>query len=375
MIIEKIGDIINNSLPMGIENKLLVGIIGETPSKTARSPYIWNPTFEELGIDAIFLSFDVVKENLENLVKSLKEDERVQGFSVTNPYKTDIIKFLDEVEERASMIKAINTVVRTSEGKLIGYNTDGQGFIDSLTTLHPKKSNPEHPFINNLAGRKILLIGAGGAARAIAFYLSSEIKDGSLYIVNRNKEKAESILDDIRKNYNVEIKADSETCIINYLSEVNLIINASTKGSSGLKKVNGKYTSLIGYSALSEANPEIVERNEGESDEDLEKRIFDLSYKNRKENRHDSTVMILHDICYKKRYPSFVDIIFNPLETEMLEQAKRVGYDKYPIMNGLGMNVFQAVNSFKKMMKTYLRLHNLDNEEIYSKIQEIMFSS
>ncbi len=111
------------------------------------------------------------------------------GINVTVPHKIRIMDFLDEIEAGADRVQAVNTIVRTSSGKLVGYNTDGEGFIESLLT--PLAEQTES-FMPSLAKTDVLLLGAGGSARAVAFELSDRLNDGQLIIANRSLDHAMS---------------------------------------------------------------------------------------------------------------------------------------------------------------------------------------
>ena len=111
------------------------------------------------NIDAHYLPFQVENQDLPAAIKGLKAIG-VLGFNVTVPHKTAIIPLLDKVDELALSIGAVNTVVN-EDGKLIGYNTDGYGFLKGLNA-----------YITSLSDKKVLIIGAGGAARAIYFTLA-----------------------------------------------------------------------------------------------------------------------------------------------------------------------------------------------------------
>src|SRR5690606_1328259 len=104
------------------------------------------------------------------------------GANVTVPHKVRVMGFLDAIDPGAGRIQAVNTIVRTPEGKLIGYNTDGEGFLDSILKRQPDRTDP---FIRSLRGMNVVLLGAGGSARAVAFHLTDEMRDGRLVICNR----------------------------------------------------------------------------------------------------------------------------------------------------------------------------------------------
>ena len=93
-----------------------------------------------LGINGIYLPFDVAEPRLGELIATLKGLDNFLGINVTVPHKIRIMDFLDEIEAGAHRVQAVNTIVRTSSGKLVGYNTDGEGFIESLLTPLPEET-------------------------------------------------------------------------------------------------------------------------------------------------------------------------------------------------------------------------------------------
>ncbi len=353
-----------------VEGKLITGIIGEIPSKTARSPKLWNPAFERLKLEAVFLPFDVSKNNLESLINALKQDERVLGFSVTNPYKSEIIKYLDEIDEIARQIDAVNTVVRSKDGKIKGYNTDGKGFIDSLLIPHPGYDK-EEPFLDSLRleGKKILVIGAGGASKSVSFYLAKEIgKDGRIYIANRTLENARSITSKIESFYKCAATPIDEIDIAFCLSNADILVNASIKGSDGLKQVDGRYFCLRNFSSLAPATPIAIPRLEDEDDTNLLDRIDIANRREIQKNKYDSTRLFINLPKDKKLH--IADIIHTPAETILLAQAGHFGHST---MNGIGMNIMQAVDSFYKIMNSYLYDKGYSNEA-YNMVKDTMFS-
>jgi shikimate dehydrogenase len=160
--------------------KTLYGVIGN-PIAHSMSPLMHNDAFRENGIDGHYQPFLVESEKLEEAVKGLKV-LGVKGFNVTIPHKQAIIQLLDEVDPLAKAIGAVNTVVRRKD-RFIGYNTDGMGFLQSL-----KESCP-FPLDN----KKVLIIGAGGAARAIFYSLAASGLE-NIDICNRTKGRGEDII-------------------------------------------------------------------------------------------------------------------------------------------------------------------------------------
>ncbi len=156
----------------------LYGIIGN-PVRHSLSPLIHNTAFKRMGLNALYLAFEV--EDLEEAIHGIRA-LGIRGVSVTIPFKTEVVPFLDEVEEAAGKIKAVNTILNRG-GRMIGYNTDWHGAIEALEEKI------------DLRGKKVLLLGAGGAARAIGFGLRER---GSLVIIsNRSGDKAHHLAEEL----------------------------------------------------------------------------------------------------------------------------------------------------------------------------------
>jgi shikimate dehydrogenase len=155
--------------------KKLFAVIGE-PIAHSMSPHMHNDLFQHYSIDAHYHPLLVKRGDLKAAVLGLKAIG-ISGFNVTIPHKIEILKYLDEVDSLAEQIGAVNTVVN-EKGKLIGYNTDGLGFLAGLKAI-----------TNDFLNHKILIIGAGGAARAIYYTLANSGVQ-SMDICNRTIEKA-----------------------------------------------------------------------------------------------------------------------------------------------------------------------------------------
>ena len=151
-------------------------VIGD-PIDHSLSPLIHNAAFRELDMDCTFIAYRVAKGELEDGVSALKKI-KISGFNVTIPHKVDMMKFLDKTDESCSVIGAVNTVTNDN-GVLKGYNTDMDGFLEPI-----KKRNIV------IKDSTILLLGAGGAARAIVAGFAKE-KAKEIVIVNRTKDKAQ----------------------------------------------------------------------------------------------------------------------------------------------------------------------------------------
>jgi shikimate dehydrogenase len=254
--------------------KKLFAVLGD-PIGHSMSPLMHNDLFTHYNIDAVYLPFQVKSEELREAVNGLKA-LGVGGFNVTVPHKSAIIPFLDGVDELAMNIGAVNTVVNEN-GKLIGYNTDGPGFLRGLETC-----------VSSLSEQKILIIGAGGAARAIYFTLAQS-RPAAVDIANRTVETAELLIKECP--FSVPSKAISLDEANKSLDQYDLIIQ----------------TTMIGMF------PKVSEQPV--------------------------------DLLHIKQHALVCDIIYNPLNTQFLQEAEQKGAR---IQNGIDMFVFQGALAFEK---------------------------
>jgi shikimate dehydrogenase len=158
----------------------LYGVIG-CPINHSMSPDIHNDAFKEKKIDGYYHAFHVEPDQLGESVQALKV-LGVKGFNVTIPHKISIIPYLDELDVTAKIAGAVNTVVNVN-GRLVGHNTDGNGYVDSLTQV----------LIKPILEQKILIIGAGGASRGIYFTLA-HLGCREIDLCNRTVSKAEELI-------------------------------------------------------------------------------------------------------------------------------------------------------------------------------------
>ncbi len=161
----------------------ITGIIG-WPLEHSLSPAMHNAAFADLSLNYCYVPFPVRPEALEHAISGLKALS-IRGINVTVPHKERVMPFLDEVDAEASAIGAVNTIVQDN-GRLIGYNTDGRGFMHSLAE-------------GNIDPRDmvILIVGAGGAARAVGYALAEPARAISLY--GRTRDKVERFAGDLRR--------------------------------------------------------------------------------------------------------------------------------------------------------------------------------
>ena len=196
------------------------GIIG-SPVAHSRSPLMQNAGFAALGIDAVYVPFKVSSEKLEIALQGLNS-LGVAGFNVTIPHKTAIMEYLDDISPEAQVAGAVNTVV-INEGRLTGFNTDGSGLIVSLW-----RDLGFRP-----AGMRVLILGAGGAARGAAAGLSAAGVE-SIVLVNRTFERAFQIVKDLEKSFpSVSLTAKDEAKLPEIIGEADILINATSLGMQG----------------------------------------------------------------------------------------------------------------------------------------------
>jgi shikimate dehydrogenase len=329
---------VQNPLPLkpGPES-WVTGLVGDHPSTYSRSPRIWNAAFRDLGLDGVYAPFDVEPDDLAGFIRAIRHDPSVLGTNVTVPYKQAVMPLLDVLDERAERLGSVNTVVRTPDGELHGYTTDGEGALGSLIRTWP--GQPE-PFLSTLDRKSVLLIGAGGAASAVAFALAEAIgPHGRLFIANRTPESALLLgerVAEIFGNAQGLDEADAELLV----PGIDLIVNASTRGQAGAKSVrNGKIAYLEPYSALAPAAPPSIDEQADEPESARLQRWLSTAADSILEN-HALSMRVVTRVA---RHTAFFDLVYAPPETTMLRHARWAGRRA---LNGQGMIVFQAAAAF-----------------------------
>lgn len=203
-----------NSLQNIDHTTMRFGVIGD-PIAQSMSPLMMNQAFQAAGINALYMAFHVTPEHLQHAIYGLRS-LGFRGANVTIPHKQAVMEFLDEIDEGARVIGAVNTIVH-EDGKLIGYNTDGIGYVRSL----------KEECKVDLQGRHIVLIGAGGAARGVAYALAQE-KPASIRIVNRTMEKAEQIAAALAAH--VDIRGMGMDQLDDIKEQTDIVINTTSLG-------------------------------------------------------------------------------------------------------------------------------------------------
>ena len=225
----------------------VVGLIGH-PVEHSFSPPMHNAAFEELNMDYTYVAFDVNPNDLENAIKGAQA-LNVKGFNVTIPHKIEVMKYLDEIDEIASLIGAVNTI---DFKELKGYNTDGIGAIRAISE------------VTDVKDKNVVIAGAGGASRAISFYLA-KYGINSLTILNRNVEKADNLAQDVLNSQLIDdVGADS---IANMdLGDADILVNTTPVGmhpnvnEAPIASAEMMHEDLVVYDAVYNPNETVLLR-------------------------------------------------------------------------------------------------------------------
>lgn len=188
----------------------LYGVIG-CPIAHSLSPLIHNDALAQHNIKGYYDAFHVEVDSLEDAMKGFRA-LGVRGFNITIPHKVAMLSLVDEIDEGAQKIGAINTVVNDN-GTLVGYNTDGVGFVNGLKN------------ITQLDDKKVLVIGAGGASRAIVYSLLLE-QTAKVDIVNRSFKKAADLLEEYEASKSDIFSFET----INNIEDYDIIVNTTSVG-------------------------------------------------------------------------------------------------------------------------------------------------
>lgn len=252
----------------------IVGLIGH-PVEHSFSPPMHNAAFKALGMDYAYVAFDVNPNDLKSAICGANA-LNIKGFNVTIPHKIEVMNYLNELDEVASLIGAVNTI---DFKNLKGYNTDGIGAIKAIEE------------VTSVKGKNVVVAGAGGASRAISFYLAKYGVE-SLTILNRNVDKAQSLASDVLGSDLISnVNSDSISEINTYLKDADILVDTTPLGM----------------------DPHI-------DDEPIATA----------ENMHEDLVVF--------------DAVYNPNETVLLKEAIKAGAK--PVY-GIKMLLYQGAESFK----------------------------
>ena len=265
------------------------------PASHSLSPLMHNLAFSHWGIDAVYLAFEVDQTNLRQAVESIRTLDML-GVNVSMPNKTAVLAYLDQLSPEAELIGAVNTIVQ-QEQRLIGYNTDGMGFVRSVNeTGHPIKN------------QKIVVLGAGGAAKAI--------------VVQMALEGAQEIT--IYKRLNATFLPLNE-----YFAKV------SEKTGCPIR--------LHDYADESQLALDLSQGN-------LLINATDIGMGSKKDQLPIADVKLLHSQL------AVFDLIYSPSETRLIQEAKKMGIKAY---NGLGMLIHQGAIAFELWTHREMPVQNI----------------
>lgn len=261
----------------------LTGLLG-SPVSHSISPLMHNEAFRMLSLDYTYLCFDVTEENLPEAVQGLKACG-IRGFNLTMPCKNKIVELLDELSPSAKLIGAVNTVVNEN-GRLIGHNTDGVGYMRSVKDAG-----------HNIIGKTMTLMGAGGAATAIC---AQAALDGvsSIHVFARRTSRfwnrTQSLANTINSTLPCRVflhENEDAAALKNAISESAILVNATSVGMAPNTEA-----SIITDTSL--FRPELI----------------------------------------------VSDVIYNPRKTRLLQEAEKAGC---PVFNGMYMLLYQGAEAFR----------------------------
>ena len=263
---------------MKIDGYTRLAAVVANPIKHSISPFIHNSAFEATNTNGVYLAWEVDEAELAETVANIRRYQ-MYGINLSMPYKEQVIPYLDQLSEEACLIGAVNTVVNR-EGTLIGYNTDGKGFFKSLPSF-------------KISRKRLVLLGAGGAAKAI---LAQAILDGvsqiSVFVRSSSMEKTRPYLEKIQNatGFRVDLLAlENIQELQDSITKADLLVNATSVGMDGSSQPIP--TSIV-----------------------LPEKLM------------------------------VADVIYQPFETPFLKWARNQGNQS---INGLGMLLYQAAEAFE----------------------------
>ena len=263
---------------MKIDGYTRLAAVVANPIKHSISPFIHNQAFEATHTNGVYVAWEVETTELAETVANIRRYQ-MYGINLSMPYKEQVISYLDQLSAEARLIGAVNTVVNR-EGTLIGYNTDGKGFFKSLPSF-------------KISGKRMVLLGAGGAAKAI---LAQAILDGvsqiSVFVRSSSIEKTRPYLEKLQKatGFRVDLFAlEDVQDLQDSITQADLLVNATSVGMDGVSQPIP--TSIV-----------------------LPEKLL------------------------------VADVIYQPFETPFLKWARNQGNQS---INGLGMLLYQAAEAFE----------------------------
>ena len=263
---------------MKIDGYTRLAAVVANPIKHSISPFIHNSAFEATNTNGVYLAWEVDATELAETVANIRRYQMF-GINLSMPYKEQVIPYLDQLSEEACLIGAVNTVVNR-EGTLIGYNTDGKGFFKSLPSFKISK-------------KRLVLLGAGGAAKAIlAQAILDRVSQISVFVRSSSMEKTRPYLEKIQNatGFRVDLFAlEDVQDLQDSITQADLLVNATSVGMDGSSQPIP--TSIV-----------------------LPEKLM------------------------------VADVIYQPFETPFLKWARNQGNQS---INGLGMLLYQAAEAFE----------------------------
>jgi len=190
-----------------------------SPVSHSLSPVIFNATFEKLSLNRTYVPFEVSQDKLKDAVEAARA-LGFDGFNVTMPHKATILDMLDRLDRSTEKIGSVNTVARTKSG-LVGYNTDGEGAVRALRSYGFEPNN-----------KRILVLGAGGAAKALVHRLSRD--KNKIRILNRTLDKARQLADNTSGPGRISYGELEKNTLENSLHQTDLLVNSTPIRTSTL---------------------------------------------------------------------------------------------------------------------------------------------
>ena len=275
---------------IGVDTKL--GAIIGTDIGHSKSPAMMNAAYEKLGLDAYYYPMNIKEEDFGDVIRGISK-MNYMGLTITIPYKLEVMKYLDEIDRTAEIIGAVNTI-KITEGKMKGFNTDGEGFVRGL----------EADKGVNVAESTFVVVGAGGVSRAIMTVLASRKAaaddarreqgipacEKKIYLANRTMKRAEELCDKLNKLVcDCCVPVPLDETLTQYIDKADVLVNATNVGMPPQQDMTPVDTAML----------------------------------------HSGMLV--------------ADVIYNPRKTKLLEAAESMGCD---IVNGQSLLLHQGKMAF-----------------------------
>lgn len=275
---------------IGVDTKL--GAIIGTDIGHSKSPAMMNAAYEKLGLDAYYYPMNIKEEDFGDVIRGISK-MNYMGLTITIPYKLEVMKYLDEIDRTAEIIGAVNTI-KITDGKMKGFNTDGEGFVRGL----------EADKGVNVAESTFVVVGAGGVSRAIMTVLASRKAaaddagrepgipacEKKIYLANRTMKRAEELCDKLNKLVcDCCVPVPLDETLAQYIDKADVLVNATNVGMPPQQDMTPVDTAML----------------------------------------HSGMLV--------------ADVIYNPRKTKLLEAAETMGCD---IVNGQSLLLHQGKMAF-----------------------------